>query len=231
MGGFGSGRKKGSTLNKGHKQKISQATQRRNNDQNRENLRQEQHGREHFISRYFGRKNSTNNTTTNNDSIANSNDAPVQEELVGDNPIATVANPTPIVANLDAPADDDPDQDDEDDDGNKTNSTGIMPTYIKAIQNRIQHETSDKFPAAEIKWLIAYLTSHDWWIRAIDRQRLCNKLKLKFGVEDNEDAYFRYIYVWLPDLRWGEAHMPTCFRCKTNRNVRNNGFRENHFVE
>jgi len=229
MGGFGNGRKKGSTLSKGHKQKISQATQRRNNDQNRENLRQEQHGREQFVSLHFGRNNSTNNTTTNNDSIANSNDAPVQEELVGDNPIATVANPTPIVANLDAPADDDPDQDDEDDDGNKKKSTGIMPTYIEAIQNRIRHETSDRFPVAEKKWLIEYLTSHDWWIRAIDRQLLCNKLKLKFGVEDNEDAYFRDIYVWLPDLRWGKACMPTCFRCKTNHYVRNNGFRENHF--
>ena len=92
-------------------------------------------------------------------------DAHVQEESVGDNPMVTVVDPAPIVANLDAPADDDPDDnyDDDDDDDDTENDTGIMPKYIKAIQNRIRHENSS---VGVEGWLMEYLRKHDWWIRA-----------------------------------------------------------------
>jgi len=125
-------------------------------------------------------------------------DAPVQAESVGHNPMVTVVDPAPIVANLDAPADDDPDDnyDDDDDDDDTENDTGIMPKYIKAIQNRIRHENSS---VGVEGWLMEYLRKHDWWIRAIDRRHLCHKLKLEFNVQDDEDAYFRDIYVWLPE--------------------------------
>ena len=117
-------------------------------------------------------------------------DAPVQEESVGDNPMVTVVDPAPIVANLDAPADDDPDDnydddDDDDDDDDTENDTGIMPKYIKAIQNRIRHENSS---AGVEGWLMEYLRKHDWWIRAIDRRRLCHKLKLELA----EDRRYHY---------------------------------------
>lgn len=70
-----------------------------------------------------------------------------------------------------------------------------------------------------------YLKENDWWIRAYHYATICNKLNITKDHPDmTESSYFRDVYVWLPDVRWGNGCMPSC----SNLKVRSNGFRENH---
>ncbi|CAJ1958310.1 unnamed protein product [Cylindrotheca closterium] len=105
----------------------------------------------------------------------------------------------------------------------------IMHRYLQAIQKRLQYETSPKFPALENKWLNEFLGENDWWIHRHQYRSICRLLQIQYKEEENEAAYFRKVYVWLPDVRWGPSCMPTCAKCGSNTTVRNNGFRDNHF--
>ena len=42
-------------------------------------------------------------------------------------------------------------------------------------------------------------------------------------------AYYRDIYVFLPDIKYGSECKPCCPSCKQRKGVGNNGFRKNHF--
>ncbi|KAL7489605.1 LOW QUALITY PROTEIN: hypothetical protein ACHAW6_015275 [Cyclotella cf. meneghiniana] len=42
------------------------------------------------------------------------------------------------------------------------------------------------------------------------------------------DAYYQDVYVWLPDIHWEDC-MLCCPSCRSNEDVINHGFHENHF--
>jgi len=125
MGGTGSGRRRGTKLSRQHIENITATARRNEENLRRDRQRQEQIQQRQFVALCFNRNNASTNNTTNNNSdtdavseseSVNTNDVPenlVQEESVGDQP--RVVNPTPIVANLDAPGEDDPVPDDADD--------------------------------------------------------------------------------------------------------------------
>ena len=156
------GRRKGSTLNPDHKRKIAESARRNRDEKSRKNQRREHDERRRFVA-LFSPNNSTNNTTANKNSVANSesdpvstpngsngslNDAsfpPVQEQSFVDGSLNAalprVVNPNEIDANLDAPAFGDPDPDDvdyldEEENDEEEEAVGIMPTYIKGIQEQ-----------------------------------------------------------------------------------------------
>lgn len=133
----------------------------------------------------------------------------------------------PIIPNLDVL--DDEELLDEDLSDDKTEPT-IMNRYLKAIQKRLQYELSKDFPAMERTWLCDLLNDNDWWIPQHKYSLICQKLEIPFEEEEKEAAYFRKVYVWLPDVRWGQAcGMPACGKCCSNSQVGNNGFQNNHF--
>ena len=85
-------------------------------------------------------------------------DAPVQEESVGDNPMVTVVDPAPIVANLDAPADDDPDDpddnyDDDDDDDDTENDTRAWGCGQANVRYEVSlHGNGYNSPISSYRW-------------------------------------------------------------------------------
>ena len=54
---------------------------------------------------------------------------------------------------------------------------------------------------------------------------MCRKLEILF----TEDAYYRDVEVWLPEIRFGLECMPKCPTCKSNAKVSFHAYRENHF--
>ena len=132
----------------------------------------------------------------------------------------------PIIPNLDILDDEEVvDEDLAEEEPERT----IMHRYLEAILKRLQYETSPKFPALENKWLNELLKKNDWWIDRHQYRSICRLLQIQYKEEENEAAYFRKVYVWLPDVRWGPSCMPACAKCGSNNTVRNNGFRNNHF--
>ena len=73
------------------------------------------------------------------------------------------------------------------------------------------------------QWLLALLKAPgaDWWLRAGVAQSVCRKL----GIEYGEPSYYRDIYVWLPDVRWGDEAMPPCVECHSAEENANVGHR------
>ena len=106
---------------------------------------------------------------------------------------------------------------------------GIMGTYLKAVFDRLHSEVCGPASrnALDDKWLLALLKAPgvDWWLRAGQAPLVCRKLGLEFG----EASYYRDIYIWLPDVRWGHEAMPPCVECETAEEVGPHCFRENHF--
>ena len=136
----------------------------------------------------------------------------------------------PIIANLDI--DDEDELTNEDNDGiNNASADGtIMHKYLHAIQDRLQKELSNQFGATDETWLKKLIIDNDWWIRRKGFQYICGKLNIQFEADEMEEAYFRDVYIWLPDERWGVVHgMPKCPVCRSSEHVGNNGFRDNHY--
>ena len=133
----------------------------------------------------------------------------------------------PISPNLDVL--DDEELLDKDLSDDKTEPT-IMNRYLHAIQKRLQYELSKDFPGLQGQWLCELLKDNDWWIPQRKYSLICQTLKIPFAEEEKEAVYFRKVYVWLPDVRWGQAcGMPACGKCASNKHVGNNGFQNNHF--
>ena len=59
------------------------------------------------------------------------------------------------------------------------------------------------------KWLTEHLKANDWWIRKEHAKKICSKL----AIHCDELEYYRDIYIWLPDVRWGEIALPVCPKC------------------
>lgn len=131
----------------------------------------------------------------------------------------------PITPNLDI--DDDADDEILNENGD-VEDTAIMQKYLRAIQIQLQKELSQDFVGHT--WLRDdILKENDWWIPKHKFRRVCGKLNVHFADDEMEQPYFRDVYVWLPDERWGKPCMPACPTCKVNTAVRNNGFHNKHF--
>lgn len=134
--------------------------------------------------------------------------------------------PEEIAAHLDALDDENEQQGDDDDDEPTTDSTinSVMNIYLQAIQNRLKFEVKES-TADKDKWLIKHLKESDWWILQNKASWLCKNL----GVAFDEVAYYRNIFIWLPELRWGHVAWPPCPSC-FQQNVAAHGFRHDHFA-
>jgi len=77
-------------------------------------------------------------------------------------------------------------------------------------------------------WLKRLLDENDWWVRKTDARYVVKKLELK----KESYAYYRDVYIWLPDICWKDVEktfMPCCPNCKIGYpNVGPHGFRDNH---
>ena len=118
---------------------------------------------------------------------------------------------------------------DDDEQLANADSSSVMGTYLKAVFDRLHSEVCGPASrsAVEAKWLLAMLgkPEAEWWLRAGAARSVCAKL----GIEYGEPAYYRDIYVWLPDVRWGLEAMPTCVECDSAAEVGPHGFQTIHF--
>ena len=106
--------------------------------------------------------------------------------------------------------------------------SGVMGTYLRAVFDRLKAETRQNSGgsagALQENWLLKLLEEWDWEISEKHAALVCEKLGLVYG----EPSYYRRIYVWLPDLRWGHESMPPCVNCQHSNNVQVHGWRDNH---
>ncbi len=103
---------------------------------------------------------------------------------------------------------------------------GVQQKYVEAVQKRIQVEVNSNFTGN--KWLLKILNENDWWIKREKVSTIISELKLN----KEHAAYYRDVYVWLPDIRWPTVEkkmMPSCPNCKCNNRVGPHAFRDNHF--
>ena len=105
----------------------------------------------------------------------------------------------------------------------------VMGEYLKAVFDRLRSETREKgegsTTALEEKWLVRMLEESEWWLRASRARSICSKLGLDYG----EPSYYRDIYVWLPDERWGEEAKPPCVECEDASEVGVHAYQSTHF--
>ena len=96
-----------------------------------------------------------------------------------------------------------------------------MPLYLRAVHKLLQAEVGG---TAEPR-LLPLLKDNDWWLRSVHARKICAWV----SIECTEPSYFRDVYVWLPEVRWGMAAMPCCRSCKSNSRVGAHCWRDNHF--
>ena len=101
-----------------------------------------------------------------------------------------------------------------------------MGVYLEAVYKRLRLETTGEASCGSLeqKWLLAMLQENGWWISASKARAVCFKL----GLVCNELSYYRDIYVWLPDLRWGQEGVPPCVECKKSDHVGVHGYHKKH---
>ncbi len=133
-----------------------------------------------------------------------------------------------VIENLDKGEDDHPEDYFDNDDGfeefKKDKPLGVQQAVVKVITERLAEEVREANKSADT-WLLKHLKENDWWIRNEHARKFAKRLGLKAA----HHAYYRDIYVFLPDVKYGKEFTPCCPNCKTNKSVGNNGFRENHF--
>ena len=101
-------------------------------------------------------------------------------------------------------------------------SNCVMKIYARKILARLRDELSHK--SATDNWLLRTLQNNGWWLRAKNARDVMANLSA--GSDPAlwaEPFYHRDIYVWLPDMRWGE--MPTCPTCGSNHDVHVHDYR------
>jgi hypothetical protein len=104
-------------------------------------------------------------------------------------------------------------------------ATSVMNTYLRAIQTRLKNEVLEGTKDEE-KWLTEMLNENDWWIRHQQAESLCKKLGVIFA----EIAYYRDVYVWLPEQRWGCVAWPPCPSCLQQNKIGARGWQKNHYA-
>ena len=75
------------------------------------------------------------------------------------------------------------------------------------------------------RWLKQHLKENDYWLLPCRMAWIAKKL----GLEPRHKSYYKRIFVWLPDDRWGEEAMPRCPNCRSNKDVGSHGFQSNHY--
>lgn len=128
----------------------------------------------------------------------------------------------PVLVPPDVDSDGEDEDSDEDDDRDESESQ--MRSYLRCLYEHLKYEVtgSGKNLPRDEKWLLGHLKANNWWLPAVHASHLCNKLGIEFG----EPAYFRDVYVWLPDIRWGEE--PYCPCCRKNTRTGFHAWRDNH---
>lgn len=96
----------------------------------------------------------------------------------------------------------------------------VQRTYLQAVHDRLKEEAGGRAQRA----LIVILKDSEWWLRALQAPKICAIVGLDF----TELAYYRDVYVWLPDVRWGLEAMPPCPICRTSERVGFHCWRNNH---
>ncbi len=139
--------------------------------------------------------------------------------------VATITPAIDVVANLDIVHHTEEQNMDDDDEESQQDDAylGVQQEYVKAIQLRIKEEVNQNANTAN-QWVLEHLKGNGWWIRKENSHQFAKRL----GLKKSYDAYYRDVYIWLPDVRW-ENCMPCCPSCRSNEHVVNHGFRENHF--
>jgi hypothetical protein len=85
-----------------------------------------------------------------------------------------------------------------------------MKVFARKILVRLRTELSDR--NATDNWLLRKINENGGWLRAADARDVMMRLPASSDPAGWGDPfYIRDIFVWLPDVRWGE--MPTCPRC------------------
>ena len=174
-----------------------------------------------------------------NDSAGSSSDVTMltsvvhceDDVLVIDSPsMPTELRTADVLNNLDFNDEDDErleSDDDDDDDNDKDDISGVQQDYVRAIQKRLQAELSGAHDGPQ--WLLDELNRDLFWIRSHRAHFIVSKI---VGLEKHPQAFYRDVYVWLPDVQWSDANktfMPCCPNCKSNKHVGAHCFRSNHF--
>jgi len=114
---------------------------------------------------------------------------------------------------------------------NQDGTNSVMGRLLERVQERLKLELSSKTKHGMASpWLLPMLKKHggehreSFMLRASDAKHLCKQL----GIPYTEDAYYRDICVWLPDVRWGCAI--TCPHCSCSDRTAAHGWRTNHFA-
>ena len=127
-----------------------------------------------------------------------------------DDEFITINNDTiEIVPALNVMANLDIDEDEDEPEGNDTDNSflpddedlGVQQEYVKAIQLRLRDEVSIKGSCTDL-WLLEHLKANNWWIRKDKALSFAKKL----GLKRSYAAYYRDVYVWLPDVRWKDVN-------------------------
>lgn len=182
--------------------------------------------------------NTTNDTTNNNADDDTMEHAGGDDDIINpasdDDDEIEVENPTlnstplyDIIANLDYDEREEEGKNDSDE-SSPIESIGAQQSYVRAIHKRLQEEVNSKDLKGE-PWLLSLLKKNDWWIRRVHASTIVKKLHLN----KEYDAYYRDVYVWLPDVRYKDVedtYMPSCPNCKCNKHVGAHAFRDNHFA-
>jgi len=181
----------------------------------------------------IGVANNASTATQNNDRIAiEENDE--DEVVVMEHPLLTTdVDSMDVVENLDF--DEEEAIHEKSDDCPDNLLPGIQQRYIEAVQKRVKQEVS-KDNASINQWLVNHLNDNDWWIRKVHVPwiiRRLNESDNSLKLKRQNAAYYRDVYVWLPDFRWKDkvngTFMPCCPNCETNHRVGPHCFRDNHF--
>ena len=147
-----------------------------------------------------------NDTTTTDDSI----DKTINNQLL----CREILDPLPI--DFDKSFDESSESEEE---------KGVMQIYLQAIYKELRIETSRDSKGLSKNWLMDFLITCNWRIPFHRAKFMCRKLEISF----TEDAYYRDVEVWLPEIRFGLECMPKCPTCKSNAKVSFHAYRENHF--
>jgi hypothetical protein len=135
-------------------------------------------------------------------------------------------DPEAITAELDYDLDEEQECNDVDaSDTSDAPADSVMNSYLRAIQTRLKFEVLEDTKEDE-KWLKKMLNENDWWIHHQQAESLCKKLKVIFA----EIAYYRDIYVWLPEQRWGDVAWPPCPSCLQQHKIGAHGWQKNHYA-
>ena len=92
-----------------------------------------------------------------------------------------------------------------------------MKVYSRKILERLRKELSSTGPATD-NWLLRKLRENGWRLWAADARDTIMQLGADNDPAGWEQPFYIWdIFIWLPDVRWGE--MPPCPHCCSTTEV------------